>query len=40
MVRQRSLRWLGHVVKKVDNDCVEKAWRFEVEVVGEGEDQG
>ena len=31
MVRQGSLRWLGHVVRKEDNDHVKQAWRFEVE---------
>ena len=31
MVRQGSLRWLGHVVRKEDDDCVKKACRFEVE---------
>ena len=31
MVRQGSLRWLGHVVRKGDEDCVKQAWRFEVE---------
>ena len=31
VVRQGSLRWLGHVVKKEDDDCVKQAWRFEVE---------
>ena len=30
-VRQGSLRWLGHVVKKGDDDCVKQTWRFEVE---------
>ena len=30
MVRQGSLRWLGHVVRKEDDDCVKQAWRFEV----------
>ena len=31
LVRQGSLRWLGHVVRKEDDDCVKQAWRFEVE---------
>ena len=31
VVRQGSLRWLGHVVRKKDDDCVKQAWRFEVE---------
>ena len=31
VVRQGSLSWLGHVVKKRDEDCVKQAWRFEVE---------
>ena len=31
VVRQGSLRWLGHVVRKRDEDCVKQAWRFEVE---------
>ena len=31
VVRQGSLRWLGHVVRKEDDDCVKQAWRFEVE---------
>ena len=31
VVRQKSLRWLGHVVRKEDDDCVKQAWRFEVE---------
>ena len=30
VVKQGSLRWLGHVVKKEDDDCVKQAWRFEV----------
>ena len=30
VVRQGSLRWLGHVVRKVDDDCVKQTWRFEV----------
>ena len=31
VVRQGSLRWLEHVVKKRDKNCVKQAWRFEVE---------
>ena len=31
VVRQGSLRWLSHVVRKEDDDCVKQAWRFEVE---------
>ena len=31
VVRQGSLRWLGHVVRKEDDDCVKQAWSFEVE---------
>ena len=31
MLGQGSLRWLGHVVKKRDDDYVKQAWRFEVE---------
>ena len=31
VVRQGNLRWLGHVVRKGDDDCVKQAWRFEVE---------
>ena len=31
VVRQGSLRWLAHVVRKRDDDCVKQAWRFEVE---------
>ena len=31
VVRQESLRCLGHVVRKRDDDCVKQAWRFEVE---------
>ena len=31
VVRQGSLRWLGHVVRKKDDDCVKQGWRFEVE---------
>ena len=31
VVRQGSLRWLGHVVRKEDDDCVKHAWRFEIE---------
>ena len=31
VVRQESLRWLDHVVRKKDDDCVKQAWRFEVE---------
>ena len=30
VVRQGSLRWLGHVVRKGD-DCVKQAWRFKGE---------
>ena len=30
VVRQGSLRWLSHVVRKEDDDCVKQAWRFEV----------
>ena len=30
VVIQGSLRWLGHVVRKGDDDCVKQAWRFEV----------
>ena len=30
VVRQESLRWLGHVVRKRDEDCVKQARRFEV----------
>ena len=30
VVRQVSLRWLGHVERKEDDDCVKQAWRFEV----------
>ena len=32
MVRHGSLRWLRHVVRKGDEDCVKQASRFEVEV--------
>ena len=31
VVRQGSLKWLGHVVRKGDEDCVKQAWMFEVE---------
>ena len=31
VVRQGSLRWLGHVVRKKDDDCVKQTLRFEVE---------
>ena len=31
VVRQGSLRWLGHIVRKEDDDCVKQVWRFEVE---------
>ena len=31
VVRQGSLRWLGHVVRKEDDDSVKQAWRFKVE---------
>ena len=31
MGKQGSLRWLGHVVRKGDEDCVKQAWRFDVE---------
>ena len=27
VVRQGSLGWLGHVVRKEDDDSVEQAWR-------------
>ena len=30
VVRQESLRWLSHVVRKEDDDRVKQAWRFEV----------
>ena len=29
-MRQGSLRWLGHVVRKRDDDCFKQAWRFKV----------
>ena len=32
VVRQGSLRWLGHVVRKGNDDSVKQAWRFELEV--------
>ena len=35
MARQGSLRWLSHVVRKLNDDCVKQAWRFEVEGSGE-----
>ena len=31
VMRQESLRWLGHMVRKRDEDCVKQVWRFEVE---------
>ena len=31
VVRQGSLRWLGHVVRKRADGCVKQAWRFKVE---------
>ena len=31
VVRHGSLRWLGYVVRKGDDECVEQPWRFEVE---------
>ena len=31
VVRQGSLRLLGHVVRKRDEDCVKQEWRFEAE---------
>ena len=31
VVRQGSLRWLGHVVRKEDDHCVKQSWRFELE---------
>ena len=31
VVKQGSLRWLGHVVRKGDDDCAERVWRFEKE---------
>ena len=34
ILRQVSLRWLGHVVSKGGEECVKQAWRFE-----EGENQ-
>ena len=30
VLRYESLRWLGHVLRKKDDDCVKQAWRFEV----------
>ena len=31
MVRQGSLRWLGHVLRKGDDECGKKTWNFEIE---------
>ena len=31
VVRLGSLRWLGHKVRKKDEDCDKQVWRFEVE---------
>ena len=31
VVRQGSLRWLGHVVRKRDDDSVKQTWMFVVE---------
>ena len=31
VVRQESLRWPVHVVRKGDDACAKQAWRFEVE---------
>ena len=31
VMRQGSLRWLGHVIRKKDDNCVKQAWKFEVE---------
>ena len=31
MVRQESLRWLGHVLRKEDENCLKQARRFDVE---------
>ena len=31
VVSQGILRWLRHVVRKGDDDCVKQAWRFEIE---------
>ena len=31
VVRQESLRWLVHVVRKGEDACVKQVWRFEVE---------
>ena len=28
VVKQGSLKWLGHVVRKEDDDCVKQAWRL------------
>ena len=36
VVRQGSLRWLGHVVRKGDDDCVKQTWRFEVKLSRRG----
>ena len=30
VVKQRSFRWLGHVVRKGDDDCVKQTRKFEV----------
>ena len=30
-VRQGSLRWLGHILRKDDDECVKQAWSFELE---------
>ena len=31
VMKQGSSRWLGHVVRKEDDDCVKQGWRFEVD---------
>ena len=30
-VRQRSLKWLDHILRKGDDECVKQAWNFEIE---------
>ena len=31
IVRQGSLRWLGHILRKGDDKCVKQAWNFTIE---------
>ena len=38
VVRRSGLRWLGHVLRKRDDEGVKRVWNLEVE--GKGEEEG